>query len=160
MKVAIALSIAATIALSGPVQAHSWYPQECCNEHGLRPRQSIARFVPTGGGTPQLIVTSRHGTAIVPEDYPVQESKDGRMHVCMRHSPTDPFTDIGQSSASSYHPGCSSAVVPNRVLKEPLQHSLAGCGRAALLMSTLLIYGSTLFTECVKCNKVGATARG
>jgi len=33
---------------------------------------------------PQLVVTSAVGTAIVPHDFPVRESKDGRMHVCIQ----------------------------------------------------------------------------
>jgi hypothetical protein len=41
-----------------------------------------------------MVVTSKHGTAVVPSDFPVRQSKDGRMHVCMQHSPTDPFSDI------------------------------------------------------------------
>jgi hypothetical protein len=35
---------------------------------------------------PQIIVTSKYGRAIVPQGFPVRESKDGRMHVCMRYS--------------------------------------------------------------------------
>ena len=34
----------------------------------------------------QFIVTSRHGTAIVPVTLPHRVSKDHRMHVCMRPS--------------------------------------------------------------------------
>jgi hypothetical protein len=45
------------------------------------------RIIPTGGGTPQWIVTSKHGTAIVPLDFPARQSKDSRMHVCMRPDP-------------------------------------------------------------------------
>ena len=55
-------SIIATVALSAPARAHSWYPKECCNDTGLR-LGYIARFVPTSGGTPDSI-HSRHGTAI------------------------------------------------------------------------------------------------
>ena len=88
-------SIVATIALAAPAYAHSWYPKDCCNDGDCAPVESVTRFVPAGGGSPQLIITSRHGSAIVvPESYPVRESKDGRMHVCLRHSPSDPFGDI------------------------------------------------------------------
>jgi hypothetical protein len=47
----------------------------------------MTRHVPANGGLPQLVVKSKHGTAIIPHDYPVRESKDGRMHVCMRPDP-------------------------------------------------------------------------
>ena len=33
-----------------------------------------------------LLVTSKHGTGIVPATMPRRESKDHRMHVCMRPS--------------------------------------------------------------------------
>ena len=61
-----------------------WYPLECCHAQDCAPVQSWARLVSAGGGVSQLIVTSKHGTAIVPNDLPVRESKDSRMHVCMR----------------------------------------------------------------------------
>jgi hypothetical protein len=67
-----------------PAPAHSWYPKACCNDNDCAPVDSVARFVPPAGGLPQLIVKSRHGTAIVPADFPMRQSKDGRMHVCMR----------------------------------------------------------------------------
>jgi hypothetical protein len=41
---------------------------------------------PTGSGIPQLIVRSKHGTATIPVGFPVRESKDGRIHVCMRQN--------------------------------------------------------------------------
>jgi hypothetical protein len=37
----------------------------------------------TNGSVPELIVTTRHGSAIVPKNFPIRESKDHRMHVCM-----------------------------------------------------------------------------
>ena len=81
-------SIIATVALSAPARAHSWYPKECCNDTDCAPVDSIARFVPTSGGTPQLLITSRHGTAIVPEGYPVREL-EGRADACLHASLTD-----------------------------------------------------------------------
>jgi hypothetical protein len=64
--------------------AHSWYPKECCTNDDCAPVTATAQLVPATGGVPQLIVTSKHGTAIVPQNFPTRESKDGRMHVCMR----------------------------------------------------------------------------
>ena len=51
---------------------------------GLRAGRKGHLVVPIGGGLPQLVVTSAIGTAIVPHDFPVRESKDGRMHVCIQ----------------------------------------------------------------------------
>lgn len=65
-------------------RAHDWYPIECCHAVDCAPVDSVGQIVPTGGGMPQLVVTSKHGTAIVPRDLPRQTSRDNRMHVCMR----------------------------------------------------------------------------
>jgi hypothetical protein len=85
----------AAFSWSTQTLAHSWYPEECCNDNDCAPVESIARFFPAGGGPAQWIVTSKHGTALVPEGFPVRASKDGRMHVCLRHSASDPFGDMG-----------------------------------------------------------------
>ena len=68
----------------GSARAHDWYPIECCHAVDCAPVDSVGQIVPTGGGVPQLVVTSKHGTAIVPQDLPRQTSQDNRMHVCMR----------------------------------------------------------------------------
>jgi hypothetical protein len=39
------------------------------------------------GATPlpdAMMVTTKHGSVIVPANFPRRESKDGRMHACMR----------------------------------------------------------------------------
>jgi hypothetical protein len=69
----------------GPATAHGWYPKECCSHHDCAPVESVAQVVPVSGGLPQLLVTSRFGRAIIPHDFPVRESKDARMHICMSH---------------------------------------------------------------------------
>jgi hypothetical protein len=85
---AILLTIVSAAALCwagvGIAQAHDWYPIECCHATDCAPVESVSQFVPTGGGAPQFVVTSKHGTAIIPRDLPRQTSKDNRMHVCMR----------------------------------------------------------------------------
>jgi hypothetical protein len=86
--IAILLTIVSAAALFwagvGIAQAHDWYPIECCHATDCAPVESVSQFVPTGGGAPQFVVTSKHGTAIIPRDLPRQTSKDNRMHVCMR----------------------------------------------------------------------------
>lgn len=77
----------ATLLCSTPVSAHSWYPKECCSNDDCAQVTATSRLILASGGLPQLIVTSKHGTAIVPQDFPVRESRDGRMHVCMRPDP-------------------------------------------------------------------------
>jgi hypothetical protein len=68
-------------------QAHDWYPMECCHATDCAPVDSTTYIVPTGDGIPQMVVTSKHGTAVVSQNFPRQESKDNRMHICMRRMP-------------------------------------------------------------------------
>jgi hypothetical protein len=76
--------LAAIVLLSEPTAAHSWYPKECCSGNDCAPVEKATWLVPTGAGLPQLVVTSGVGTAIVPHNFPVRDSKDGRMHVCIQ----------------------------------------------------------------------------
>jgi len=86
----VVLSLLAITAICSPATAHGWYPNECCNDMDCAPVDSMAPLVPAGGGAPQVIVRSKHGTAILRHDFPVLESKDSRMHVCMhRHDSGD-----------------------------------------------------------------------
>jgi hypothetical protein len=63
--------------------AHSWYPNVCCNDADCAPVEAVSQLVLVDGSR-QLVVTSKHGTALVPKDFPSRHSKDGRMHICMR----------------------------------------------------------------------------
>jgi hypothetical protein len=72
-------------------QAHDWYPAECCNGNDCAPVESVGRLVPAGRGEPQWIVTSKHGTAKVPDNLSIRTSPDARMHACMVY---DPFGDL------------------------------------------------------------------
>jgi hypothetical protein len=78
--------------------AHDWYPMECCSGMDCAPVEkveilqspAIASFLPSPsqaspvGG---MLVTTKHGSVVVPVNFPRRESKDGRMHACMRPSP-------------------------------------------------------------------------
>jgi hypothetical protein len=71
-------------SFSSQATSHDWYPLECCNGVDCAPVESTAHTQPiTSGSVPELIVTTRHGSAIVPKNFPIRESKDHRMHVCM-----------------------------------------------------------------------------
>jgi hypothetical protein len=69
-----------------PATAHEWYPPDCCHGGDCAAVDNITRVVLAGGGETSLVLTSKHGTAILPPDFPLRESKDHRMHVCMRPS--------------------------------------------------------------------------
>jgi hypothetical protein len=71
--------------------AHDWYPRECCGgadcaevEHA-----TYDRVPAVDNKLPILAVTTVHGTALVPENFPRRESLDGKMHACMRPGPGD-----------------------------------------------------------------------
>jgi hypothetical protein len=74
-----------------PAAAHDWYPLECCHEMDCAPvdRAEIVPIPTTaeapgvGAGPAAMIVTTKHGTVIVPANFPRRESKDHRMHACM-----------------------------------------------------------------------------
>jgi hypothetical protein len=66
------------LLFSAPVDAHEWYPWECCSGHDCAPVQQV------DNRSLDLVVTSKHGSVAVPASFPRRESKDNRMHVCMR----------------------------------------------------------------------------
>ena len=74
-----------------PAHADSWYPRECRPDYACAPIEKLSWQAPAGGGGLQLVVTSKNGKAVVPQSFPVRESKDGRSHVCMSY---DPFGDV------------------------------------------------------------------
>ena len=88
MAILVTISILATVVhfCSAPAVAHDWYPKECCNNQDCAPVESVTWSVPAGEGMRQLVVTTKHGTATVPIGFPARESKDGRMHACMRQN--------------------------------------------------------------------------
>src|SRR5262245_41465671 len=67
-------------------KAHDWYPHECCHGGDCAPVDNVTRIVTAASGQTGLILTSKLGTALLPPNFPVRESKDHRMHVCMRPS--------------------------------------------------------------------------
>jgi hypothetical protein len=78
-----------------PAHAHDWYPRECCSgldcapveKVEMLPGPAIANMLSAPAQASQLgamLVTTRHGSVVVPADFPRRESKDNRMHACMR----------------------------------------------------------------------------
>lgn len=79
----VALSVSVGTAALGPARAHGWYPKDCCHDNDCAPVESTEWQVPTRGGRPRFIVTSKHGRAVVRDGVSIRPSKDNRMHVCM-----------------------------------------------------------------------------
>jgi hypothetical protein len=83
------LAMALSVAIQSPAIAHEWYPMECCHGRDCAPVESAETLAPAGtNGLATLVVTTKYGTAIVPADFPRRESKDNRMHACMRQGAT------------------------------------------------------------------------
>src|SRR5262245_23101026 len=82
-------------ATAAPAAAHDWYPIECCSgmdcavvdKVEMMPAPGISGILGPPAyayGPGSMIVTTKHGTAIVPANFPRRESKDNQMHACMR----------------------------------------------------------------------------
>jgi hypothetical protein len=87
--------LAAVLAATTPAAAHDWYPMECCHamdcapveKAEMLPGPAIASMLSSPAHANALggmLVTTRHGSVVVPADFPRRESKDNRMHACMR----------------------------------------------------------------------------
>ena len=91
--------LAALLAAATPAAAHDWYPMECCSGLDCAPVEKVemlpgpsiasmlstpAQAAPLGG----MLVTTKHGSVVVPANFPRRESKDHRMHACMRQAPS------------------------------------------------------------------------
>jgi hypothetical protein len=70
-------------------EAHDWYPKECCHENDCAPVEHVTRTSSLAASSelPSMVVTTRHGTAVIPPNLPRRESKDNRMHACMSSGP-------------------------------------------------------------------------
>jgi hypothetical protein len=79
------LMTAMALAISKDLHAHDWYPHECCHGDDCAPVDNVAKLAGKEN-EPQLVVTSKHGTAVLPTTLPWRKSHDHRMHVCMRPS--------------------------------------------------------------------------
>ena len=78
---------ASVLDLAAPAAAHEWYPAECCHAKDCAPVESWA-FAQTvqALSLPQISATTKHGSAVVPQDLPRREWMDNRMHARMRAS--------------------------------------------------------------------------
>ena len=83
----ISVSVFAFIASCGlsPAKAHDWYPHECCHGGDCAPVDNVTRIVTAASGQTGLILKSKLGTALLPPNFPVRESKRPS-HACMHAS--------------------------------------------------------------------------
>jgi hypothetical protein len=99
--------LAALLVAASPAAAHDWYPMECCHAMDCAPvdkveivqspaMASLLGSPAVAAPSSAMLVTSKHGTALVPANFPRRESKDHRMHVCMR-----PMTPVGAGASAT-----------------------------------------------------------
>ena len=90
MKTPKMLLAATMLAVTNNVRAHDWYPKECCGGHDCAPA-TIEQIPVTSALAQQLqttlpsamMITTKHGTVVVPSGFRARESKDGRAHACI-----------------------------------------------------------------------------
>jgi len=92
---ALVAAMAVAFWLATPAAAHDWYPMECCHAMDCAPVEkvemlpgpAIASMLSSPAQADALgamLVTTRHGSVVVPGNFPRRESKDNQMHACMR----------------------------------------------------------------------------
>jgi len=87
-RIPLATALAcATVGPAFPAASPAWYPEECIAIDYCAAVENVAWVIPIGGGAPQLIISSMRGNAVVARTFPIRESGDGRIHVCMRYDP-------------------------------------------------------------------------
>lgn len=73
---------AVIVLASTPITAHSWYPLECCHDQDCTPVDNA--WLERGPAkTPEWHVKSKFGTVVIPANFPIRDSMDGHMHICM-----------------------------------------------------------------------------
>ena len=91
----LAAVLAVATPAATPAAAHDWYPMECCHAMDCAPVEKVEMLVGPGiasmlsspaqaDALGAMLVTTRHGSVVVPANFPRRESKDNQMHACMR----------------------------------------------------------------------------
>lgn len=65
-------------------KAHDWYPMECCHQFDCGVATYAGFIHSSPSELPNLVISTRHGTVVVPHDFKYRDSKDGQVHACMR----------------------------------------------------------------------------
>jgi hypothetical protein len=84
---AVALALGITEPALSDTRLRSFYPNECVAIDQCAPVDGVTWLVQPDVSTTQRFVSSVHGRAFVPRNFPVRESKDERVHVCLRYDP-------------------------------------------------------------------------
>lgn len=99
----LALSFAAGVVLwqlTTPARAHSWYPKDCCSGDDCA---VVLKIEQTREGR---LVTTKHGTVLVPPTFTARPSEDNDFHACM--APSDGmYGDSGPALICWFEPSGS-----------------------------------------------------
>ena len=83
MKKALAVLTFSVLYLPLPsgetARAHSWYPPECCHDRDCAPTTKMTRLP---GGS--YLYTTKFGEAEITPQTSIRESRDERVHACIR----------------------------------------------------------------------------
>lgn len=71
------------VLFTSNVNAHSWYPMECCSNMDCAPVEKVIFTKFDNEKLPNMIVTTKFGTATVPHDIKFRVSKDSNLHACI-----------------------------------------------------------------------------
>ena len=70
------------LCIATGASAHSFYDAECCSGIDCAPAEQVIMLSPD-----LMQVTTAHGTTVIPASMKRRESKDHRLHACMRNMP-------------------------------------------------------------------------
>ena len=91
------LAIIVAIGAGSAVDAHSWYPKECCSDHDCM----LADAIDTNAHGDRIVVVGHQ--IFVPRDLSARSSPDGRIHICLRLVAA-PEGDISTTPICSFMP--------------------------------------------------------
>lgn len=98
----ISFTISIFVNSCSQLQAHSWYDMECCHERDCAPVVEMKEF-PEG-----TLMSTEHGTALVPHNLPLAKrkaSRDEKYHLCQRRDPQKAKVDpSGATVYCVYYP--------------------------------------------------------
>src|SRR5262245_57555819 len=79
LKHAFLLAVFYAMGVTSAVEAHSWYPKECCSNQDCMPADDIS-----SDEAGNRIVTVGHYRIPIPDRMLARSSPDNRIHICFR----------------------------------------------------------------------------
>jgi hypothetical protein len=80
-------TLTAVAMISSLSATPDWYPPQCVTIDQCATVDNVKWVPAVAGGSPQLLISSVHGNAVVRNKFAVLQSEDERIHVCMRYDP-------------------------------------------------------------------------